>query len=72
MRTSRRGLEVLRETKTPGLWKSGWRQTRKGEVLLAARWLAIASAAGSEGSVVVLVDHEIAEVDERHAALELR
>jgi hypothetical protein len=50
-------LEVLREIKTPGLWKSGWCQTRKGEVLLAARWLAIAGAAGSEGLVVVLVDH---------------
>lgn len=51
------GVEGPSGAKTPGLWLSGWCRTRKGEALLAARWLAIAGAARSDGSVVVLVDH---------------
>jgi hypothetical protein len=65
-------LEVLREIKTPELWKSGWRQTRKGEGLLVARWLAIAGVAGSEGSWSCSWITDIAEVDERHVVPKLR
>jgi hypothetical protein len=43
-----------------------------GEALLATRWLAIAGVAGSDGSWSCSWITEIAEVDERHVAPELR
>jgi hypothetical protein len=52
------GVEGPSGAETPGLWAAGWRRLFREEVLLVVRWLAIATAAGSEGSGVVLVDHD--------------